>query len=234
VPDADKNGQTDDGSRSSQRVRHAWLSSLWLWPTVAITMTGIAGTLFGRTGALLVGGEALGTLVLVGILAVSRDRGPAIGIAALVSVGVVFAGLAWAPAFHGRDSGPAPPATRSGSTAQTLDWQWRTITQSMARRANFRGADLDHANLDGLQLAHKNFAGTEANGASFRGSQLVDASLRGASLQGACLVGANLTGADLTGADFNGADVAGVTVSPKARKAALSWPRSRASTAAAC
>lgn len=238
MPDTDKNGesgQADDGLGSSQQPGHAWLSSLWLWPAAAIALTGIAGTLFGRTGALLVGGEALATLALAaGILAVSRDRGLAIGMAALVGLGAVFAGLAWAPAFHHPVSRTAPIATSSGPSAQTLDWQWRTITQGMARRANFRGADLDNANLDGLQLAHKNFAGAEANGASFRGSELEDANLRGASLQGACLVGANLTGADLTGADFSGADVAGVTVLPKAKKAALSWSSARASTASAC
>lgn len=207
------------------------MSSLWLWPAAAITLTGIAGTLFGRTGALLVGGDVLAALALAGcVLAVNRDRGVAIGMTALVGIGAVFAGLAWAPTFHR----PAPIATRSGPSGQTLDWQWQTITQSMARRADFRGADLNNANLDGLQLAHKNFVGAEANGASFRGSQLQYASLRGVSLQGACLVGANLTGADLTGADFSGADVSGVTVLPKAKKAALNWPSAPASTVAAC
>ncbi len=198
---------------------------------MAIGLTALAGTLFGKTGALLVGGEALASVVLaVAILAVSPDRGLVIGIVALVGVGAVFAGLAWAPTFHR----PARIAASSSTSTQTVDWQWQTITQGMARRTNFSGADLEHANLDGLQLAHKNFAGADANGASFRGSQLEDANLRGASLQGACLVGANLTGADLTGADFSGADVAGVTVSPKEEKAALSWPSSPASTAAAC
>jgi hypothetical protein len=168
------------------------------------------------------------------ILTISRDRGLVIGVAALVGVGAVFVGLAWAPAFHRSVSRPTPIATGSGSSAQALDWRWRTITQGMASRANFRGADLENANLDGLQLAHKNFDGAEANGASFRGSQLEDASLRGTSLQGACLVGADLTGADLTGANFSGADVAGVTILPKAEKAALNWPSSRASTTSAC
>lgn len=238
VPDRDKSGesgQTDDRSRSSQRAGHAWLSSLWLWPAAAIALTGIAGTLYGTAGALLVGGEALAVLVVAaGILTLSRDRGLAIGMAALVAVGVVFAGLAWAPALHRASNHPSPATIRSAPPAQPLDWQWRTVSQDMAQRANFRGANLDNANLDGLQLRHRNFDGVQADGANFRGSQLEDASLRGASLQGACLEGANLMGADLTGANFSGADVAGVTVLPKAKKAALVWPSTRASPAAAC
>jgi Pentapeptide repeats (8 copies) len=239
VPDADnsrESGQTDDGPRSSRRLgRHAWLSSLWLWPAVAIASTGLAGTLFGTTGALLVGGEAVATLALAAtVLVVSRNRGLVIGVAALVGVGAVFAGLAWAPALHRSANRPAAIAAGRGHSAQALDWRWRIITQGMASRADFRGADLENANLDGLELTHKNFDGASANGASFRGSQLEDASLRGASLQGACLVGANLTGADLTGANFSGAEVAGVTVLPDAEKAAVNWPSSQSSTTSAC
>lgn len=238
MPGTDKNGesgQTDNVSRSEQQPRQGWLSSLWLWPAAAIALAGIAGTLFGRTGALLVGGAALAVLVVAaGILTLTRDHGLAVGIAALVAVGAVFAGLAWAPALHRATGRPSPAATRSGSPAQRLDWQWRTVSQSAAQRADFRGADLDHANLDGLKLKHKNFDGAQAAGASFRGSQLEDASLRGASLQGACLEGANLTGADLTGANFSGADVAGVTVLPKEKRAALVWPSTKASQAVAC
>jgi uncharacterized protein YjbI with pentapeptide repeats len=173
-------------------------------------------------------------VVAAGILTVSRDRGLAIGLAALVAVGAVFAGLAWAPALHRGSDRPSTTATRSRPRAQRLDWQWRTVSQSMAQRADFRGADLDNANLDGLQLRHRNFDGVQADGANFRGSQLEDASFRGASLQGACLQGANLMGADLTGANFTGADVAGVTVSPKVKKTALVWPNPQASPVAAC
>jgi hypothetical protein len=238
VPDTDKNGesgQTDNGSRSSQGPRHTWSSSLWLWPAAAIALAGIAGWLFGTTGALLVGGEALAVLVVTAsILTVSRNRGSAIGIAALVAVGAVFAGLAWAPALHHASKSSSPATTRSATLGRPLDWQWRTISQHMAQGANFRGADLDNANLDGLQLRHRNFDGVQADGANFRGSQLEDASFRGASLKGACLQGANLMGADLTGANFTGADVAGVTVSAKAKKAALVWPSPQAGPVAAC
>lgn len=238
MPGTDKNGesgQTDNDSRSAQQPRPGWLSSLWLWPAAAIALAGIAGTLFGRTGALLVGGAALAVLlVAAGILTLTRDHGLAVGIAGMVAVGAVFASLAWAPELHRANSRPSPAATSSSPPAQRLDWQWRTVSQGMAQRANFRGADLDNANLDGLKLTHKNFDGAQAVGASFRGSQLEDASLRGASLQGACLEGANLTGADLTGADFSGADVAGVTVMPKEKRAALVWPTTKAGQAAAC
>jgi Pentapeptide repeats (8 copies) len=239
VPDTDKNGesgQTDGRSRAPQQAGHAWLSSLWLWPAVAIALTGIAGALFGRTGAVLVGGLALATLVLTaGVLSLSPRHRLAIATATpLIAALAVFVGLALAPGLHrvGRHPAPIPPSTKP--PGQRLDWQWRTVSQSMARQANFRGADLDNANLDGLQLSHKDFAGVQAEGASFRGSQLEDASLRGASFQGACLEGANLMGADLTGANFSGADVAGVTVLPKAKKAALVWPSLQASPAAAC
>lgn len=238
VSDADKNGesgQTDGRSRSSQRAGPAWLSSLWLWPAAGIALTGIAGTLYGTAGALLVGGEALAVFVMAGsILILSHDRGFAIGIAALAAVGAVFAGLSWAPALHRASSRPSPAATRSGPPAQPLDWQWRTVSQRMAKHANFRGANLDNANLAGLQLNHKNFDGMQANGANFRGSQLEDTSLRGASFQGACLQGANLMGADLTGANFSGADVAGVIVLPKAKKTTQVWPSAQANLVAAC
>lgn len=171
-------------------------------------------------------------VVAAGILTFSRDRGLAIGMAALIAVGTVFAGLAWSPSLHRLSLHPAVPSASLRPRAQPLDWQWRTISQGMVQRANFRGADLNNANLDGLQLSHKNLDGVQADGASFRGSQLEDASLRGANLRGACLEGANLTGSDLTGADFTGADVAGVTVSRKAKRTALVWPSRRASLAA--
>lgn len=239
MPDADKNGesgQTDGRSQAPRRADRAWLSSLWLWPAVAIALTGMAGALFGRTAAVLVGGLALATLVLTaGVLSLSRDRRLAIATATpLIAALAVFAGLALAPGLHrpGKHTAPIAPSTKP--PGQRLDWQWRTVSQSMAQQANFRGADLDNADLDGLQLSHKNFDGVQAEGASFRGSQLDDTSLRGASLQGACLEGANLTGADLTGANFSGADVAGVTVLPKAKKAALVWPSPQASPVAAC
>jgi hypothetical protein len=239
VPDTGKNGesgQTGDGSHPSRRPRPARLSSLWLWPAVAIALTGIAGALFGTTGVLLVGGEALAVLVLTaGILTFSRDGRLPIGlVAAVVAVLAVLADLAWLSQFHDPGSHPVPVPTRSGSSAQPVDWQWRTVTQEMAQRADFRGADLDNADLAGLQLSQKNLDGMQADGASFRGSDLEDASLRGASLRGACLQGANLTGADLTGADFTGADVAGVTVSPRAKRTVFGWPGARAAPAAAC
>jgi hypothetical protein len=239
VPDTDNNGesgQTDGRSQASPRADRAWLSSLWLWPAVAIALTGMAGALFGRTAAVLVGALALATLVLTaGILSLSPHRRLALATATpLIAALAVFAGLVLAPRLHRAGKHPASIAPSTKPPAQRLDWQWRTISQSMARQANFRGADLDNANLDGLQLSHKDFAGVQAEGASFRGSQLEDASLRGASLQGACLEGANLVGADLTGANFSGADVAGVSVLPKAKKAALVWPSPQASPAAAC
>jgi hypothetical protein len=239
VPDADKNGesgQADGRSQAPRRAGHAWSSSLWLWPAVAIALTGIAGALSGRTGAVLVGGLALATLVLTaGVLSLSRDRRLAIATATpLIAALAVVAGLALAPGLHRAGKHPAPIAPSAKPPGQRLDWQWRTVSQSMVQQANFRGADLDNANLDGLQLSHKNFDGVQAEDASFRGSQLEDTSLRGASLQGACLEGANLMGADLAGANFSGADVAGVTVLPKAKKAALVWPSPQASPAAAC
>jgi hypothetical protein len=191
--------------------------------------------LFGTIGALLVGGEALATLVVtVGILILNHDRWLAIGMAAaLIASLIVFIGLTWLQEVHRMGGHPAPMAAGAESWKSPLDWQWRRISQDMARQANFRGADLDDANLDGLQLSHKNFDGMQADGATFRGSQLEDSSLRGASFRAACLEGADLIGADLTGADFSGADIAGVTVSPQAKKTALVWP-STPTTPAAC
>lgn len=214
----------------------AWRSSLWLWPAATIVLAGIAGTLFGATGALLVGGEALASVVVIaGLLLFSRDRWLAIGMAAaFVAALAVFVGLAWLQESHHTSSHPKPTATATGAAKPPVDWQWRRISRAMAQRVNFAGANLDDANLAGLQLSHKNFNGAQADGASFRGSELEDASLRGVSLRGACLEGANLMGADLAGADLTGADVAGVKVSSQAKKAALVWPGRHSRPAAAC
>jgi hypothetical protein len=238
VPDA---GNKAEPSRTAAELSspegsgYTWRSSLWLGPAVAIGLAGIAGTLFGATGALLVGGEALATrVVTAGILILGRSGWLIIGTAAVLTASlIVLVGLIWLHESHHTNSRPAPTATAAG-VSEPVDWQWQRISQAMAQEANLRGADLEAANLDGLQLSYKNFDGAQADGASFRGSQLEHASFRGASLRGACLQGANLTGADLTGADFTGADVAGVTVSSQAKKAALAWPCAHARPAAVC
>ena len=99
------------------------MSSLWLWPAAAIALTGLAGTFFGAIGVLLVGGEALATLVVTaGIVTLSRDRSLAIGMAAALTAAIVgFAGLAWWHELHHKiiltgahgcspDQAPEPPA----------------------------------------------------------------------------------------------------------------------------
>jgi Pentapeptide repeats (8 copies) len=241
VAEQTKSGQGTTSSTTPQRPGPAWRSSLWLWPAVAIGLAGIAGALFGAVGALLVGGEALAALIVfAGILTLSSDGKLATALAAAtVAALTVFVGLAWLKASHhsidlpwvrGTASAPAPQA----SWTPPVNWQWQKVSQSMAQRANLRGADLNGATLAGLQLAYMDFDGVQANGASFRGSDLAFASFRGASLRDACLEGANLAGADIAGADFTGADVAGVKVSRHAKKTALVWPRKHARPAAAC
>jgi uncharacterized protein YjbI with pentapeptide repeats len=173
---------------------------------------------------------------VAGILTLGRRNWLGIASAAALSASlVVLVGLIW---LHESDHGNGPSARATAAAmagiSSTPEWQWRRISQAMARKVDFRGADLDGANLDGLQLSHVDFDGAQADDASFRGSQLQGASLRGASLRGACLEGADLTGADLTGADLTGADVAGATVSPQAEKAALAWPSGRAAPVASC
>jgi len=227
-------------------------ASLWLWPAAALGLAGAAAALFGAEGALIVGGVALAALVFsAGVMTLHWDRWLAISLtAALIASLTVFVGEAWLKEAHHKGGhpaataavAPAPHATPAGrATARPRAtwtppaiWPFQRVSQAMAQRANFRGADLNGANLSGLQLSHKNFDGVQANGASFRGSQLAYASFRGASLRDACLEGVNLTGADLTGADLTGADVAGVTVSRHAKKTALVWPRRRAKPTAAC
>jgi hypothetical protein len=207
---------------------------------MALGLAGAAGWVFGATGALLVGGEAVAALILfAGILTLSSDRLLALSLAAaLMAALTVFVGLAWQGKLHYHGGHPVPVATRTpaprASWTPPANWQWQKITQTMAEQANFRGANLDGANLAGLQLSHKNFDGALADGASFRGSQLEYASFRGASLRDACLEGADLTGANLVGADLAGADVAGVKVSRHTKKDALVWPRRHARPAAAC
>jgi Pentapeptide repeats (8 copies) len=239
-------------------------ASLWLWPAAALGLAGAAAALFGAEGALIVGGVALAALVFfAGILTLDRDSWLAVSLAAaLIASLAVFVGKVWLKESHHKGGKPAamatmapgqratatpraipaPGATSMPATALTpqaswtppANWPFQRVSQAMAQRANFRGADLNGANLAGLQLSHKNFDGVQANGASFRGSQLMHTSFRGASLRDACLEGVNLTGADLTGADLTGADVAGVTVSRRATRSALVWPRRRAKPAAAC
>lgn len=237
MPDTDNHTESGQAANSAppQGSGRRWWSSLWLWPAVAISLTGIAGTLFGPIGVVL-GGEALAALaVAAGILFLSRDRWLTFGMAAALTVSlVVLAGSIWLHESHYKSSHPRSAATVAGTPKPPVDWQWQRVSQAMANETNFQGADLDGANLNGLQLSHKNFDGAQADGASFRGSQLEYASLRGASLRGACLEGANLTGADLTGADFTDADVAGVKVSRQAKRAAMVWPGTHSASAAAC
>jgi len=227
-------------------------ASLWFWPAAVLGLAGAAAAWFGAEGALLVGGVGLATLVFfAGILTFERDHWLAISLtAALMASLAVFVGVAWLKESHHKGGHPAatatmtpaPRATATGratprpqaSLTPPASWPFQRVSQAMAQRANFRGADLNGANLAGLQLSHMNFDGVQANGASFRGSQLIHTSFRGASLRDACLEGVNLAGADLTGADLTGADVAGVTVSRHAKRSALVWPRRRAKPAAAC
>jgi hypothetical protein len=252
LADQTKSGQVSDGTPAPKRPALPWRpASLWLWPGAALGLAGGAAALFGAEGALLVGGVALAALIFfAGILTFDRDRWLAISLAAAMMASLaVFVGVAWlkeshhkgghqaaatkTPAARAAPAGRATPRPRAAWTPPA-NWPFQRVSQTMAQRANFRGADLNGANLTGLQLSHKNFDGVQANGASFRGSQLAYASFRGASLRDACLEGVNLTGADLTGADLTGADIAGVTVSRHVKKTALVWPRRRAKPAAAC
>jgi hypothetical protein len=222
-------------SGSPQGSGRKWWSSLWLWPAAAIALAGVAGTLFGPIGAVLVGEVLAAVVVTAGILFLSRDRWLTFGLAAALTVSLVVAvGSVWLHESHHEISSRASAGAVAGVPKPPVDWQWQEISQAMANEGNLRGADLDGANLNGLQLSHEDLDGAQANGASFRGSQLEDASLQGASLRGACLQGANLTGANLSGADFTGADVAGVAVSPQATRAALVWPGRHSAPTAAC
>jgi len=247
VADRTESGQASGGTHAPQQSGPAWRpASLWLWPAAALGLAGAAAALFGAVGALLVGGVALATLIFfAGILTLNRDRWLAISLAAAMIASLnVFVGVAWLKESHHKSgqtaattmASPTPRATPTTGASWTppLNWPGQEISQAMAQKANFRGADLNGANLAGLQLSHMDFDGTLANGASFRGSQLAHASFRGASLRDACLEGANLTGADLTGADFTDADVAGVKVSRDAEKAALVWPPPHAKPTAIC
>jgi hypothetical protein len=235
-------GHVSADTRAQQRSAPAWQpASLWLWPAAAIGLAGLAGTVFGAVGALMVGGEALAAIVVsAGVLTLSRNRWLAISLAAaLVGSLVVFVGLAWLRALPHNGRHPAATTSPIPHAPQPrgkppVNWQGQRISQAMAQGANFRGADLDDANLAGLQLSHMNFDGALGDAASFRGSQLAYASFRGASLRDACLEGAILTGADLTGADLAGADVAGVQVSRREMRAALFWPSRNAKPPAAC
>jgi Pentapeptide repeats (8 copies) len=248
-----QSGQGSGGSPAQGRPALPWRpASLWLWPAAALGLAGSAAALFGAEGALIVGGIALAALVFfAGVLTLDRDRWLAISLtAALIASLAVFVGMAWLKASHHKGSQPAAtasmtPTPRATPTARSTprpgvtwtppaNWPFQRVTQTMAQRANFRGADLNGATLSGLQLSHEDFNGVQANGASFRGSQLAFSSFRGASLRNACLEGVNLAGADLTGADLTGADVAGVTVSRHQKRSALVWPRRRAKPAATC
>ncbi len=199
---------------------------------MAIVLASTAGTLFGTTGVILCVEAMAATLIVAGILFLSQDRWLTFGLAAALTASlVVIAGSIRLHESRGEGGGRTAVATVPNPP---VHWQGQVISQAMADKANFRGADLDGANLNGIQLSHKDFDGAQANGASFLGSQLEYASLSGVSLRGACLEGANLTGANLTGADFSGADVAGVIVASQAKRAALAWPAADFRPASAC
>jgi len=239
VPDRDnhpESGQTTvSQSRPRPRSGRNWWSSVWLWPALAIGLAGLASTLFGPIGAILAGEAVAALAVTAGILLLSRDRWLTFGLAAALTISLVaVASSVWQHESHQKGSRRASTAPARGASTPPVDWRWRTISQAMADKANFRGADLEGANMSGLQLSHKVFAGAQADGASFRGSQLTDANFQGTSLRGACLQGANLTGANLSGADFTSADVAGVTVSRQAKRAALVWPCRHCKPPAVC
>lgn len=237
VPDRDNHPESGQATASRRRSRWgwSWWSSLWLWPAIAIGLAGLASTLFGPIGAILEAEAVAALAVTAGILLLSRDRWLTFGLAAALTISLAaIAGSVWQHNSHHKTSRQAPAARARGALKPPVNWQWRTISQAMADKANLRGADLEGANMSGLQLSHKNFAGAQADGASFRGSQLKDASFQGASLRGACLQGANLTGANLAGVDFTGADVAGVTISGEARRAALVWPGKHCKPPAVC
>lgn len=219
--------------RLPRDLKPGWVSSVWIWPAVAIVVASTSGTFFGSAGVIL-SVEAMGTiLVAAGILFLSGNRWLTFGVAAALAASfVLIATSIRLHASHYEGDGRAAAALNASNLP--VNWHGQVVSQAMADHADFRGADLDGADLDGIQLSYKNFDGAQANDASFRGSQLEYTSLRGASLRDACLEGANLTGADLTGADFSGADVEGVIATPQAMRAALAWPATQLVPAVAC
>lgn len=102
----------------------------------------------------------------------------------------------------------------------------------VARRADFRDADLSWVNLSGeyesggdfggalfqeadlshAYLAYGDFRDARFSNANMAGANLTGADLRGADLRKVDLQGAILSGADLRGATLRGADVSGVAV----------------------
>lgn len=90
--------------------------------------------------------------------------------------------------------------------------------ETVAGRANLKGADLRAYNLEGVNLSGANLEGANLQGVEATGINLTAANLRGALLQAANLRNARLTrvkidGADLRGADLTGASMLGVDLS---------------------
>ena len=84
--------------------------------------------------------------------------------------------------------------------------------ETVAGRANLKGADLRAFNLEGVNLSGANLEGANLQGVEATGINLTAANLRGALLQAANLRNARLTRVKIEGADLCGADLTGATL----------------------
>jgi Pentapeptide repeats (8 copies) len=224
-----KNSSEPDGHR-------AWIrSSVWPWPALAVTAIALAGYLFGILGAVVVAGQTVATLLFVaGDSLLGRKKRTSLAVLAVGAGAVVVLVLLWQAHAIG-----LVRSRNSGEVSGPIDLVGRTITQTMLKGLNLRGAVLSGATVDGRSLTSNNLDGAVAPGSSFIGSNLQAVPMRGAELPGAnfsraCLRRADLAGAELSGANITGADITGIDLPPSVMKTLVGRPAPSGARVASC
>jgi uncharacterized protein YjbI with pentapeptide repeats len=107
----------------------------------------------------------------------------------------------------------------SGLDLKDVDWQGKTVRNSIfmdaiLEDANFANMNIGGSNFDRANLYRANFSGTTNSGnASFAGSKLQRANFGGVTAPNANFNGADLSNADFKGADMQGADFRNANIS---------------------
>jgi hypothetical protein len=208
---------------------------LWPWPAVAVAVVALAGTLFGLLGAVVVTGQAVASLMFVaGDTLLDLKRRTWLAVSAVVVGAAVVVVLLWQAHALG-----FLRSRSSGQTGGSADLVGRTVTQTMLKGLNLRGATLSGTKLDHLSLTGKSLDGAIAPGSSFIGSDLRKVPMRGAELPGAdfteaCLRYADPAGAELNGANITGADITGINLPPSVRKTLVGKPASPGAHVRSC
>jgi len=91
--------------------------------------------------------------------------------------------------------------------AKTLQEHKGWVANGSGRRADFRGADLQHVNFEGADLRFADFRAANLSHARFDRADCRHADFRAANLSHASCIGTDFTKASLDGADMAGVDL---------------------------